>query len=291
MGNEINLNQNSREWLEWRKGGIGASDAPIIMGRSPWKTPYKLWVEKTTGRSDFKGNKATERGHDLEELARECAEKDMQTMFLPKCYQHDEYPWMRASLDGINMEGEILEIKCPFTPHSPKSDHQTALNGKIPEKYFFQLQHQLEVSGAKKGFFYSFDGEQGVAIPFERDEEFIADMLEKEKSFWECVQSLTPPKMTEKDCQLIEDKEALVKAKKVVELRKRLEGIQGELEPLEEDLKGYAQERNAIIGGLRVTRFVRKGGINYNAIPELDSVDLEGYRKQASIGFRLSEVK
>jgi len=144
---------------------------------------------------------------------------------------------------------------------------------------------------SKKGFFYSFDGEQGVAIPFERDEEFIADMVEKEKAFWECVQSLTPPKTTEKDYQLIEDEEALVKAKKVLELRKKVEALQGELEPLEEELKGYAQERNAIIGGLRVTRFVRKGGINYHAIPELGSVDLEGYRKEASIGFRLSETK
>jgi len=104
MGNPISLNQNSNEWLEWRFRGIGASDAPIIMGRSPWKTPYKLWIEKTTGISDFSGNKATQRGHDLEESARQTAELELSMVFLPKCYEHDEYPWMRASLDGIGLE-------------------------------------------------------------------------------------------------------------------------------------------------------------------------------------------
>lgn len=69
------MKQNTKEWLEWRSQGIGASDAPIIMGASPWKTPYKLWLEKTTGQSDFQGNEATERGHALEDSARQCAEK------------------------------------------------------------------------------------------------------------------------------------------------------------------------------------------------------------------------
>jgi len=29
-----------------RKGFIGGSDAPIILGLSPWKSPYQLWLEK-----------------------------------------------------------------------------------------------------------------------------------------------------------------------------------------------------------------------------------------------------
>ena len=43
------LVQQSEEWLEFRRSRIGASDAPIIMGVSPWKTHYKLWVEKIQG--------------------------------------------------------------------------------------------------------------------------------------------------------------------------------------------------------------------------------------------------
>jgi predicted phage-related endonuclease len=40
------MQQQTPEWLEFRKNKIGASDAPIIMETSPWKTPYQLWLEK-----------------------------------------------------------------------------------------------------------------------------------------------------------------------------------------------------------------------------------------------------
>ena len=113
------MKQNTKEWLKWRSQGIGASDAPIIMERSPWKTPYKLWLEKTTGQSDFQGNEATERGHALEDSARQCAEKQLSRLFLPHCKEHKKYPWMRASLDGLSMDKEILEIKCPYKPQTP----------------------------------------------------------------------------------------------------------------------------------------------------------------------------
>ena len=42
----IPIEQQSPEWFEWRKTGITASDMPIIMGVSPYKTPWQLWAEK-----------------------------------------------------------------------------------------------------------------------------------------------------------------------------------------------------------------------------------------------------
>lgn len=198
---------------------------------------------------------------------------------------------MFASLDGINMDGEILEIKCPYKPEDPKSDHQLALQGKIPEKYYPQLQHQLEVAGAKKGYYYSFDGENGVLVPFERDEGFIKELIEKEKDFWECVKKLTPPKLTEKDYRVIDEEEPCKKAEKVIALRKVIEVAKKELNPLEDELKNsYARDMSAIIGKLKITRYVKKGCVDYPSIPELKGVDLESYRKAAIIGFRLSEI-
>jgi putative phage-type endonuclease len=286
------MQQNTSEWLEWRNNGIGASDAPIIMGVSPWKTPYKLWLEKTTGQSDFSGNAATERGHALEDSARQCAEKHLSRLFLPQCSEHQKHPWMRASLDGISMDREILEIKCPYKPDHPSSDHNIAKQGKIPEKYYPQLQHQLEVAQAEKGWYFSFDGEDGVAVPFERDEDLIAELLEKEQAFWACVQEFKPPKMLDQDYQVIEEQEAIKKARKVFKLKKQLEVIQAELDPLEQELKDqYCKERCALIGDLRFTRFVRKGNINYNSVTELQGVNLEKYRNPSIVSFRISSVK
>ncbi|MDF5232827.1 YqaJ viral recombinase family protein, partial [Vibrio parahaemolyticus] len=43
----VNLSQRSEQWLEWRKGGITATDACILLNRSPYKTEWRLWAEKT----------------------------------------------------------------------------------------------------------------------------------------------------------------------------------------------------------------------------------------------------
>jgi predicted phage-related endonuclease len=42
-----NLRQNSTDWRDWRRGGLGSSDAPVVMGNSPWMMPRKLWEIKT----------------------------------------------------------------------------------------------------------------------------------------------------------------------------------------------------------------------------------------------------
>ena len=44
----VNINDISHEeWLQWRKKGIGSSDAAACAGESKWKSPYALWLEKT----------------------------------------------------------------------------------------------------------------------------------------------------------------------------------------------------------------------------------------------------
>ena len=43
----INVSQRSDAWRVWRAQGMSASEAAIIMGRSPYKTPWRLWSEKT----------------------------------------------------------------------------------------------------------------------------------------------------------------------------------------------------------------------------------------------------
>jgi predicted phage-related endonuclease len=38
----IDLVQRTTEWFAWRKEGITASMIPVIMGLSPYQTPYGL---------------------------------------------------------------------------------------------------------------------------------------------------------------------------------------------------------------------------------------------------------
>ena len=45
----ITLEQGTAEWLAWRTQGIGASEAPAILGENPWKSRRALLAEKTGG--------------------------------------------------------------------------------------------------------------------------------------------------------------------------------------------------------------------------------------------------
>ena len=40
-------NMPYEDWLEYRKQGIGGSDASVVCGISRYKSPVELWMEKT----------------------------------------------------------------------------------------------------------------------------------------------------------------------------------------------------------------------------------------------------
>jgi len=129
------LRQNTPEWQRWRLGGIGASDAPVLMGDVAFKTPRMLWSMKTGRTGRDRDNPAARRGRELEQLARRVYEKRLGIQMEPICLVHEELDWMRASLDGINFDGDIvLEIKCPWNPraHQALSSCQRRLNVDPP---------------------------------------------------------------------------------------------------------------------------------------------------------------
>lgn len=179
----INLKQRSKEWLQWRSNKICASDAPIILNMSPFKTIEQLFTEKTKC-FESTPNPYMLRGIDLEPIALHEFEKETDLIMFPCVAEHDN-GWMAASFDGMTIEGDlIVEIKCPG-----KKDHFEASLGVCPQKYFAQLQHQIEVADVDFSYYYSFDGEKGYTFKVKRDNTFIKIMLEKEKAFWDRLQN------------------------------------------------------------------------------------------------------
>lgn len=279
------LIQNTPEWLEFRRKKIGASDAPIILEVSPWKTPYQLWLEKTSGVLPATSARQ-KRGVELEELARQTFEKKTGMIMFPKVILHPTFDWMMASLDGIDIDGQsIVEIKCPG-----QTDHDTAKAGKIPEKYIPQLQHQLAVTGLKLAYYFSFDGSEGVIVEVERDNDYIERMIDLEKAFWECVESCSPPPLKDRDFVNRQDGDWIEASQKWLEAQKRLGELENEEKSLRELLIRMAGSQSCKGGGVRLTRSMRKGVVQYAQIPELQDIDLEKYRKGPSEIWRLSQV-
>lgn len=280
----MQLVQNTPEWHAFRRKRIGGSDAPIIMGVSPWKTPYQLWIEKTSGVQPS-ATAPQKRGLELETTARQAFEQMTGMVVFPKVLLHPSYDWMMASLDGIDSQGSaIVEIKCPG-----RADHEAAKSGKIPEKYFPQLQHQLAVTGLKMAIYYSFDGVQGVIVEMKRDEPFITKMIDLEKEFWQCLVNLQAPSLCARDSVERQDDEWTTMSQKWVTVHRQLKSLEKEEKELRNTLIQMTENKNATGGGIRLTHSLRRGMVQYQQIPELKEVDLEKYRKDPTEVWRLIE--
>lgn len=268
------LAQNTDEWEEWRRQRIGASDLPVIMGDSPWKTPFGLWEEKL-GLSKSIGNFATQRGHDLEPKARNSFELEMGAEFHPMLAVHQNYDWCGASLDGFNEElSAILEIKCPG-----KEDHATAMSGKIPDKYKAQINWQLFVTGAKLCYYYSFDGETGAVVIAYPDLKYCQELFKEAAAFWALVKARTPPPLTDRDQVEITDAVAMSLAGIYADVDDKIKKLEKQKFELKVELERICTHARTRIGRLSLTKVVKAGSIDYSAIPEIKGIDTEKYRK------------
>lgn len=203
----VNVKPNSPEWALWRSNGIGASNAAAVLGKCKFKTAYELFLELTNRKPGFEGNAATERGKELEPAARASYEIDQGFVEAPElCLMHPKYDFITASLDGYRAEDRIvLEIKCPS-----EASHKMALEGEVPEYYWIQMQHQLMVSEAELGHYWSFRDGSGVLVEVNPELEFQADLLKAELAFWELVQSDIAPPLTDRDTKLIIDNTEMI---------------------------------------------------------------------------------
>jgi len=274
------LQQNTEEWLEFRRSKIGSSDAPIIMGKSPWKTPYQLWEEKIGKMDTTFESFAMRRGKDLEPKARKAFELQTGLVMWPDVLIHNEHDFIIASMDGITIDGkQAVEIKCPG-----EKTHAMALRGVIPEHYRIQMQHQMAVIGLEMIFYYSFDGNQGVLLEVERDDQLIQELIQKEIEFFRCMQENDPPFKERTDEPWL----AYSKRWKNIQDEKRV--IEAEEKKCREALIGLAGEKTVQGSGVRVTKYTRKGRVAYEKVPELKKVDLEKYRQSSISAWRISEI-
>lgn len=184
-----NLRQGSLKWHEMRKNHLGASDAPVVMGMSPWKKPIDLWREKVGLHVDRKETGPMLYGKQEESNALLSFNKELKANFRPVVKFHPSIHYMMASLDGFDeIRNEIMEIKCPG-----KKDHELASKGEVPKKYIAQLQHQIVVCCLDWIYYCSYSRESQHYFKVPRDQEFIDIMLEKEAEFWDCVVNFREP--------------------------------------------------------------------------------------------------
>ena len=91
------------EWLEYRKLGLGGSDASVVCGINKYKSPVELWMEKTNQLQAQEAGEAAYWGTQLEPFVREEFTKrtGIEVAKPAVILQSEEHPFMLANLDGI----------------------------------------------------------------------------------------------------------------------------------------------------------------------------------------------
>jgi putative phage-type endonuclease len=275
------MEQGTAEWLSLRTGKITATDATVILGASHWKTKIQLYHEKLSDNVINFVNERMKRGNDLEPIARELFSIQNGIEMFPRIVVKD---WAMASLDGMSECSKyILEIKCPG-----EKDHALALQGLVPDHYYPQLQHQLYVTGLQSIFYYSFDGTDGVTLIVKRDDEYIEKMIAEEFKFYMCLMEKKPPEPNENDYIERDDELWNQCTSQWKFISDQIKHLEKDEEHLRKQLIYLSGDSNCKGGGLSLCKIQRKGNIQYDKVPELKGIDLDKYRKESTISWRIT---
>ena len=189
------LAPRSAAWHADRRATIGASDAPIITGDSPWGDLLTLYAVKS-GIIDDPTTETTQMrwGLKLEDTVAEwftetTGKKTRRDNSRPR---HPEHPWMATSLDRrVVGEPAVVEIK---TARFPTDEWGAVGTAEIPAHYLVQCQHEMAVTGTQTCYVaVLFAGSEPRLYVVPRDDELIGSLIELEAEFMECVRTGTPP--------------------------------------------------------------------------------------------------
>jgi len=193
-----------------------------------------------------------------------------------------------ASLDGITLDSSlVLEIKCPMKGR--ESDlWQAVAAGTVPEYYGWQIEHQLMVSGAKLAHLWVFDGAEGLLIEVPAQPERWPEIRAAWDGFMKCLDTDTPPPLTDRDSRTREDLAWRDAAQKHLAARMQSEAAAAALDEAKAALVALTSHPSESGCGVSVTKFWKRGAVDYKKIPALKGLDLEEYRGASRMETRIN---
>ena len=178
------LNLDKREWLKYRKSGIGGSDAGAVCGLNPYRTAMQVYQDKVSEEIEEMDNEAMRQGREFEDYVakRFMEETGKKVRRANAMFYNEEYPFMLADVDRM-VVGENAGLECKTA--SPYMADKWK-DGNIPLSYQIQCYHYMAVSNADAWYLaVVIYGREFKYYKIERDEAVIADLIQIEKTFWE----------------------------------------------------------------------------------------------------------
>lgn len=202
MGNMTDLQSHDRRKF------LGSSDAPVVLGISPWKTPVDLYFEKTSDQPQptlealalIDPDKAAvlTRGRKFEPYVVDMARDQFGLTIARrnKVYFDPALPFLRAEIDfETDDPDESAEVKTVDVRKAAEWGDDDS--DEIPLHYAAQGMQALGVTGRKRHHFFALIGFDLRHFLIERDDATIATMRTALARFWnEHVIARVPPPPT-----------------------------------------------------------------------------------------------
>lgn len=200
-------------WLAARRKGITASDAAAVLGASPWKSPFQLYLEKRgeIEEPDLSENPRVKAGRLLEPvIAAWFSDEEGYALENPGRHtlqRHPSIPWALCTLDR-SIVGKVVDPDdgkpgvVPFEPaergvlECKTTDARNADDWAEDPPLIAQVQTQwqLAVTDRRWGYIAGLIGGNVFrSYRVERDDGFVERMFAAAEKFWARVQKGDPP--------------------------------------------------------------------------------------------------
>lgn len=190
---------DDQAWRSWRGKGLGASDIGALLGLSNWSSPYSLWCEKLGLLPPSPETQRQRIGKRMEAvLAAEFQDETglrlagEQTWLTAK-----DWPIARCTIDAAVVPPPAPGVPVELTDWLGPLEMKTSGMRKwdeIPPVYLAQIQWQMYVMGADRGwFFVMFSNWTTQPFEVERDQDDIDFMVARAREFWHLVETGTMP--------------------------------------------------------------------------------------------------
>jgi putative phage-type endonuclease len=199
---DTGLIQGSEEWKQARYHGVTGTDVATILGLNPNLSKKKLFYHKLR-REDppvtGMGRTLMDLGKQFEPVAKAAflrwAGSNMGAGKSVNLLRHKNFEWLVGSPDYL-LGDYVIEFKTHFFPSITVVRPYEAV-GKIPLRYYLQVQAYLEITDKQKGILVSWTANNGFTVwDVQRDKVLMNTVLPELEKFagdmW-LVQSMGGP--------------------------------------------------------------------------------------------------
>lgn len=210
MNRELITPDSEEHWLSLRRQDLTSTDIAALFGLSPYKTAFELWHEKRSGESQaFVENERMRWGNRLEAAIAETL-AEQQGWSIRPFKEYGRLPELRI---GSSFDFRIMTDTPPGNdmPRDRESDSILEIKNvdwlrfkqgwtvesdwiEAPAHIELQLQHEMLVSGLRRGFLgVLVGGNDTRLIERHADDAVHAAILQRAAKFWKSIDDNDPP--------------------------------------------------------------------------------------------------